>query len=100
MAWLRWLVPTVSMGLVIAAAAMALPSVILPIAGRAEPALAFFAASPDPSRLPPEVTILGWQDHWARLDNIDAAGARALYAQGALFVMPIRRSGCVSLRKK
>lgn len=84
----------------IAASAMALPSVILPVAGRGEPALVFFAASPNPSRLPREVTILGWQDHWARLDNVDAAGARTLYTQGALFIMPIRKSGCVSLRRK
>lgn len=100
MGWLRRLLAMLLTGSAIAASAMALPSVVLPIAGRAEPALAFFAASPDPSRLPPEVTIFGWQDHWARLDNIDAAGARALYAQGALFIMPIRKSGCISLRRK
>ena len=100
MIWLRRLLPIVLTGGAIAASAMALPSLILPVAGRGEPALVFFAASPDPSQLPPNATILGWQDHWARLDNVDAAGARALYAQGALFVMPIRKSGCVSLRRK
>jgi hypothetical protein len=83
----------------IAAAAMTIPAMILPVAGRAQSVFVLFARSPDPSELPVRVTILGWQGHWARLDNVGAKSARTLYAQGALFIMPIRKSGCLSLRK-
>lgn len=86
-------------GLTIAVAAMAIPALIAPFAGRPQSVLALFARSPDPQQLPEQASILGWQTHWARLDDVDPRTVRALYKQGALFVMPIRKSGCVSLRK-
>lgn len=99
MNWLRKLLVIVLTAAPIAVVAMTIPAMILPVAGRAQSVLVLFARSPDPSQLPAQVTILGWQGHWARLDDVGAKSARMLYAQGALFVMPIRKSGCVSLRK-
>jgi hypothetical protein len=97
--WLRRLILTTLTAAAIAMAAMAIPALILPVAGRAQSVFVLFADSPDPEALPPRVTILAWQDHWARLDNVSAKAVRTLYAQGALFIMPIRKSGCLSLRK-
>lgn len=97
--WLRRVAAISLTAAAIAVAALAIPALILPVAGRAQSVLVLFADSPDPGALPPRVTILAWQNHWARLDNVGAKAVRMLYAQGALFIMPIRKSGCLSLRK-
>jgi hypothetical protein len=78
---------------------MIIPALILPVSGRVDSVFVVFADRLDPGALPPRVTILAWQDHWARLDNVSAKAARTLYAQGALFILPIRKIGCLSLRK-
>jgi hypothetical protein len=97
--WLRRLAAIFLTAGAIASAAMAIPALILPVGGRAQSVFVLFSHSPDPGALPSRVTILAWQDHWARLDNVSAKAVRTLYAQGALFIMPIRKSGCLSLRK-
>jgi hypothetical protein len=83
----------------IAAAAMVLPAAILAATGKPQSAIVIFARPVSPDSLPRDITILSWGDRVARLDGIDAAGARGLYAKGAALVMPYRKSGCMSYRK-
>lgn len=84
----------------IASVAALIPTVILPLAGPPRAAAAFFASAPDTGRLPDGVSILSWQGGVAMLDGVDAAVARKLYSEGALLVVPVRRSGCMTLREK
>jgi len=99
MSWLATSLKTLGVAAPIAAGAMLLPALILPVAGKAQPVLVLFSDGPHASELPERVSILGWQGHWARLENVDAKTARTLYGNGALFVMPFRKSGCMSYRK-
>ena len=85
--------------LAIAAMAMALPAFILPVAGRPQSAIVIFLGDVNPDSLPASISILSWDKHVARLDGVDAVTARRLYAEGALLVMPFRKSGCMSYRK-
>ncbi|MDB5525460.1 MAG: hypothetical protein JWM58_3223 [Rhizobium sp.] len=90
---------TATTAVAIALAAMALPAVIFAVAGTQQSAIVVFAKTIDPDGLPRSVSILSWNEHVARLDGIDAKTARALYAEGAVLVMPFRKSGCMSFRK-
>jgi hypothetical protein len=99
MIWLAKLFKTTVIAMSIAIAAMALPALILPVAGQPQSAIVIFAGAVDPGNLPQEVTILNWDRHIARLDGVDAVTARRLYAEGAVLVMPFRKSGCISYRK-
>ena len=83
----------------IALAAMLLPAVILAVAGQPQSAIVIFAGKIDPDSLPRALSILNWSGNVAKLDGVDATSARALYAEGAVLVMPFRKSGCMSLRK-
>ena len=83
----------------IAAAAMCVPAIILVVAGGSQTAAVVFARKPDPAALPGTVSILSWSGRIARLDGVDAESARALHAAGAVLVMPMRKSGCISYRK-
>ncbi len=97
--WLAKVLRTAVTALAIAAAAMALPAFILPVAGQPQSAIVFFFRAVDPGSLPPAVSILNWGEHIVRLDGVDAVTARRLYAEGAALVMPFRKSGCMSYRK-
>jgi hypothetical protein len=90
---------TAIIALPIAIVAMALPAVILAATGGPQPAIVIFTRPVNPDSLPGDITILSWSEHVARLDGIDAAAARRLYAKGAALVMPSRKSGCMSYRK-
>lgn len=79
--------------------AMALPAAILAAIGRPQSVIVVFTRAVDPDSLPRNVTILSWNSRIARLDGIDAAAARRLYAGGAALVMPYRKSGCMAYRK-
>jgi hypothetical protein len=83
-----------------AVGAVALPAVVLPVAGPAAAARVFFVAMPDVSNLPEGVTIDRWDGHQAVLVGVDAAAARALYGAGAAFIYPVRMAGCLSLSPK
>lgn len=80
-----------------AAAAIALPVLVLPFAGPAQAARVVFLETPDLSALPAGVTIDRWNGRQAILAGVDARAARALYAQGAVIVYPLRSTGCLSL---
>jgi hypothetical protein len=80
-----------------AIAAIALPALVLPLAGPAQAARVIFLEVPDLSTLPDGVTIDRWNGRQAILAGVDAGAARALYASGALIVYPVRRAGCLSL---
>ncbi|MBL0372883.1 hypothetical protein JJB09_12685 [Rhizobium sp. KVB221] len=84
----------------IAAAAMALPAIMLVAGASAQPVLALFPRPISIGALPPGVSILDWDGRVARLASVDAGQARALYQAGALMVLPYRQSGCMSLREK
>jgi hypothetical protein len=99
MGWLAKVATTIAVVVPIAAAAIALPAIILPLAGEPQAVVVVFARTVDPERLPRTVTILSWSDRVAKLDGIDAITARRLYAEGAALVMPYRKSGCMSYRK-
>lgn len=76
---------------------IAVPAVVLPVAGPSGAVRAVFLSEPDPSALPEGVSI----DIWGRsavLGGVDARAARALYAMGAVMVYPVRVHGCVALR--
>jgi hypothetical protein len=80
-----------------AIAAIALPALVLPLAGPAQAARVIFLEVPDLSTLPDGVTIDRWNGRQAILAGVDARAARALYASGALIVFPMRGAGCLSL---
>jgi hypothetical protein len=80
---------------VIGLAAISLPAIILPAAGPAQSARVVFATSRDPAGLPEGLSIESWDGRLAVLRGVDSAAARALYAQGALIVYPVRPQGCI-----
>lgn len=82
-----------------AAIAAALPLVVLPLGGPAAPARVVFLTAPDPANLPEGVSIDRWSGRQAVLAGVDARAARALYAMGALIVIPVRTPGCLALTK-
>ena len=83
-------------GMVVAVAAILLPAAILPVAGPVQAARVVFAGVPDPTRLPPGVSIERWDGWHAVLGGVGANAARMLYASGALAVYPVQQpSGCV-----
>ncbi|MDK1386429.1 hypothetical protein QN224_13535 [Sinorhizobium sp. 8-89] len=51
-----------------------------------------------PNGLPPGVSILKWGRYFAVLASDKAGYVPALYAAGALIVLPSRAGGCLSLR--
>lgn len=77
--------------------AIAMPALVLPVAGPFQAARVIFLMTPDLSTLPPGVTIDRWQGRHAVLGGVDARVARALYAQGAFMVYPVRSRGCLAL---
>jgi hypothetical protein len=77
--------------------AVALPALVLPLAGPAQAARVVFLERPDLSILPEGVTIDRWNGRQAVLAGVDAGAARALYARGAVVVYPLRSTGCLSL---
>jgi hypothetical protein len=83
-----------------ALAAIALPAVILPLAGPAKAARVVFLEEPNPADLPQGVTVDRWNGRQAVLAGVDASAARALYAQGAVLVYPVRSTGCLTLSAK
>lgn len=95
----RRVVKTLATAAPIAAVAMALPVAILPAAGQPQSVIVLFARAADPDRLPRNITILSWDARVARLDGVDAVTARRLYEEGAVLLMPYRKSGCMSYRK-
>lgn len=80
-----------------AAVAIALPALVLPLAGPPQAARVVFLARPDPSTLPAGVTVDRWDGRQAVLSGVDARAARALYAGGAVIIYPLRSAGCLSL---
>lgn len=82
---------------VAAIAAIALPALVLPLAGPAQAARVLFLKRPDLSTLPDGVTVDRWNGRQAVLAGVDARAARELYAQGAVIVYPVRSTGCLSL---
>lgn len=82
-----------------AIAAVALPAILLPLAGPAQAARVFFLERPDPAALPEGVDIDRWNGNQAVLVGVDARAARELYAGGALLVYPVRSTGCLTLTK-
>jgi hypothetical protein len=84
----------------IAGAAVLLPAMILPVAGAPQAVVVMFMKRPDVTALPSDVAIVDWQAGLARLDNVDARAARALYGLGALLILPMRASGCMALGRR
>lgn len=82
-----------------ALAAITLPAIVLPFAGPVQAARVVFLDMPDLSTLPDGVTIDRWNGHLVVLSGVDARAARALYAQGAVLVYPVRTTGCLSLAR-
>ena len=82
-----------------ATAAIALPALVLPLAGPAQAARVVFLDRPDLSALPEGVAIDRWNGRQAILAGVDARAARALYARGAVIVYPVRTTGCFSLAR-
>lgn len=80
-----------------AAVGVALPALVLPLAGPPRAARVVFLEKPDLSSLPDGVTIDRWNGRQAVLVGVDAAVARALYGNGAVIVYPVRSAGCLSL---
>jgi hypothetical protein len=80
-----------------ALAAIALPAVVLPLAGPSHSALVVFPGAVDPSTLPDGIAIESWGGRTVRLVGVDARAARALYGLGAIFVYPVRAAGCLEL---
>jgi hypothetical protein len=80
-----------------AAGAIALPALVLPVAGPAQAARVVFLDKPDLSTLPDGVKIDRWNGRQAVLAGVDAKAARRLYAKGAIIVYPVRSAGCLSL---
>ena len=80
-----------------AAGAIALPALVLPVAGPAQAARVVFLDKPDLSTLPDGVKIDRWNGRQAVLAGVDAKAARGLYAKGAIIVYPVRSAGCLSL---
>ena len=78
-------------------AGIAMPAVVLPMAGPPGPVRVVFLTDPDPASLPDGVSIDTWGKA-AVLGGVDARAARALYAMGAVVVYPVRTHGCVALR--
>ncbi|MGV3552940.1 hypothetical protein [Rhizobium sp.] len=83
--------------LLAALAAILVPAIVLPLAGPAQAARVVFLDTPDLADLPDGVTIDRWSGRQAVLAGVDAEAARALYAQGAILVYPMRGTGCLSL---
>lgn len=79
-------------------AALAIPPAVLATVSPEGPVLAVVPLTLRQADLPEGVTILSWNGRLARLAGVDSKAARALYAAGALVVLPDRRSGCISLR--
>ena len=80
-----------------AVAAIALPALVLPLAGPAQAARVVFLDNPDYSALPDGVTIDRWNGRQAILVGVDARAARELYANGALIVYPVQSRSCLVL---
>lgn len=80
-----------------AGGAVALPALVLPVAGPPTAARVVFLIEPDPAALPTGISIDRWDGRQAVLSGVDAGGARALYALGAVVVYPLRATGCLSL---
>ena len=97
MSVLRRFGTTLSTVAVLGCAAMLLPALILPAGGPPQSVLVLFGSVPDVATLPNSLTLLAWDGHWARFDNVGAATARRLYGHGALMIVPIRKSGCMGL---
>jgi len=81
----------------VALLAVALPALVLPLAGPAGAAHIVFLQSPDPSKLPAGVSIARWDGRQAVLSGVDAEAARALYRLGAIMVYPLRSAGCLAM---
>ena len=79
--------------------AIALPAVVLPLAGPAQAARVLFLKKPDLSTLPEGVTIDRWNGRQAILAGVDAQAARELYAKGAVMIYPLRGAGCLALTR-
>ncbi|MBX9457233.1 MAG: hypothetical protein KL863_15055 [Rhizobium sp.] len=82
-----------------AAVAIWLPAAILPLDGPAGAARVVFLHEPAASDLPEGVSIYRWSGRTALLSGVDARSARALYAMGAVFVYPVRATGCLELSR-
>ena len=91
------MIRTLLLTVVMALAAIALPALILPLAGPARAARVVFLEEPDLSVLPAGVTIDRWSGRQALLAGVDGRAARELYANGALIVYPVRDAGCLAL---
>lgn len=82
-----------------AVTAIALPALVLAMAGPAGAARVVFLDRPDLSTLPEGVTIDRWNGRQAILAGVNARAARELYAKGALIVYPVRTAGCLGLAR-
>jgi hypothetical protein len=67
--------------------------------GQAPAALVLFPSG-GPSNLPDGVTVLRWEDNYAVVTDDHPNYVRGLYANGALLVLPFRRSGCLSIARQ
>lgn len=83
-----------------AIAAIALPALVLPLAGPAEAARVVFLGTVDPASLPDGVSIDRWLGQQAILSGVDARTARALYRSGAILVYPVRSAGCFAVSEQ
>ena len=91
------MIRTLLLTVVAALAAVALPVLVLPLAGPARAARVVFLKRADISILPDGVTIDRWNGRQAILAGVDARAARELYANGALIVYPVQDVGCIAL---
>ncbi|QWW69480.1 hypothetical protein KQ933_07185 [Rhizobium sp. WYJ-E13] len=80
------------------AAVFALAAVVFAATGEAPAAMVFPAGSIEPAALPEGVSILRWGRGFTVVTSERSDYVRALYGRGALLVLPLRKSGCLSLR--
>ncbi|MBB3389288.1 hypothetical protein FHT82_002028 [Rhizobium sp. BK275] len=80
------------------AAVFALFAVVFAATGAAPAAMVFPAGSIEPDALPEGISILRWGRGFAVVTSERSDYVRALYGRGALLVLPLRKSGCLTLR--
>lgn len=89
---------TTGTALSIFAAIMLLFAAIFAATGDAPAAMVFAPSGIAPASLPEGVRILRWGKNFFTVTGDRPGYVRALYASGALLVLPVRKSGCLAFR--
>ncbi|WP_454849433.1 hypothetical protein [Rhizobium binxianense] len=98
MALLPRMARTTGTALSIFAAVMLLFAAVFAATGDAPTAMVFAPSGIAPAALPEGVRILRWGRNFVIVTGDRPGYLRALYASGALLVLPVRKSGCLAYR--